>query len=85
MAFFTKIDGAVALTYRNGVYAQADVYTRNELVFIKQGSGFARVAPPLGGTYATTVPNLRVEEFDLPPACKIQTRGHQLIYKGAWK
>lgn len=82
MSFFTKIDGAVALSYKAGIYQQLDVYTRNQLVFVKVGSGFARVAPQIGGRHPTTVPNLHIEEFDLPPRCGIITDKHKLVYRG---
>lgn len=81
MQFFTKVEDALALTLQNGVYKQAEIYSRGEAVYVKHGSGFARVGTGISDFYPTSAPNLKVVEINLPPKTAILVKGHLLTIR----
>lgn len=65
MNLFTRIPDAEAITYSGGVYKQVEVYERGDRLYVKHGSGFARIDKTRYSDYwGTSVPKLIV--MDLP-------------------
>lgn len=66
---FHHIEGAKAITVtKNGLYRQADIYRYKDRLYVKHGNGYAWVIKTSNRSERldTSVPDLRVEELDLP-------------------
>jgi len=60
MKFFTIIDDAFAIIHQRGIYRQARVYLRGDVMYAGYGAGFVKLSQ--GG--ATSAPNVRWAEID---------------------
>lgn len=45
MNFFEPVEDSFVLLLRNGVYTEAKLYTRGNLLYAKQGTGYVRLHP----------------------------------------
>jgi hypothetical protein len=43
MSFFQKVEGEGAIIVEGGIYQQVELYTRDGVIYVKVGKGFARV------------------------------------------
>lgn len=57
MSFFKEVEGEAAIVVQNGVFKQVPLYTRDGYLFVKVGSGFAR----LYADGSTTVSRMRLD------------------------
>lgn len=65
MQLFSKIEGGVAIVRKpKGFQAQTDLYSRDQQVFIKVGSGFLRISDKLGDAYLTVHTDYKVLELE---------------------
>lgn len=58
---FHRLDDAYVILQKHGVYTQAAVYRRGDVLYAKHGSGYVRLA-----AHGTSVPHLMVDGWDLP-------------------
>lgn len=63
MTFFVPLEGSHVLLRRNGTYSEAPIFTYNDILYAKSGSGYARLKP----SGNTSVSKLHWEEIDLDP------------------
>lgn len=64
MNLFHKVEGGVAIV-RDGIYLkQLDVYVRGDRVYIRIGSGYARITAKFGEAYGTVNPKVAVLEIE---------------------
>ncbi len=59
MPGFIQVEGGMAVVASKGKYMQVPVYTRNQYLFLKIGSGFVKVY----ANGSTTVEGLRLDEL----------------------
>lgn len=52
MSFFQHAEGEAAVLVGNGVYRQADLYTRDGYLYAKHGAGFVRLLADGSTSYA---------------------------------
>lgn len=74
MNFFTEITDGWALLVVGGVYTQAPLYRRGQLIYAKKGGGFVRLCPNRTTTHAKT----SWVEADLGPDHQMVTEGGQI-------
>lgn len=77
MDFINKIDGASAWMRQGGVYRQADLYRRGEVLFARQGGGYVR----LGISGATSHPKTTWLEIDAAGAPVVIRDGVAPLYQ----
>lgn len=61
MELFHEIPDELAIIrLRGGVYKQAKLYRRGDLIFVGASGGYLRVLPKFGDTWGTSHPNTTV-------------------------
>lgn len=75
MGLFTKIEGAVAITRRRGVYNQVDIYSRGGSLYVKVAGGYAALYATMpSAPLITSMPDLAIEELIPPPGWEVTSK-----------
>ena len=68
MHTFEPIEDSSVLLLKNGTYIESKLFTRGSRVYVKHGSGFAKVNP----NNTTSINKLFVKEIEAPPIVLFQ-------------
>jgi len=75
MGFFQHLEGHAAIIVENGVFKQTDLYSRDNRLFAKSGSGFIR----LMADGSTTKAKARLELLSIETPLYKSALGHLLL------
>lgn len=75
MERFHVIDEAEAIIRKGVVFKQVKLYRRGEDIFIPMSGGFIRVIAKFNDTFETSVPNIKLIDFEGP----LEVKGNKLV------